>query len=586
MTEGRIWGSGWTGTIRRAAAAAIGLILALALVALMTTSGRASQSVAVSAGQNSPTTATPPPSTNPPTTAAAGAANASTSTASAANGSTTGAPATSGTASAASRMPAPPAGAGSATTTEPAGPPAPTVATPPTTPPGPTPAAAPACPTEDCVTLDATDLMGPANHAASGLNQSVQPGFNEDGAAVGSLATSMFRGSPSVNFLGQYDWSAWDVAAAHGAATTLILSNLWVETQGAPPPTPWSNWPAYRSWVTSTVQKVLASRQRVNYWDVYNEPGWNDYYSAHDFSTETTNDLLEQFLVSYQAIKAVDPGAQIIGPSIGKWTLSPLPAGADNHEPDLGTFLRFAAAHHLQLAAVAWHDNGSSPATVLADAQATRSLMNSLPALGHPPMILDEFASSATQSIPGWDVGFLATATRAGFLYANRSCWNTCEGPELDGLLGSDGSSKTTEYYERAAYASMAGRMVATGGNDPDLPALGSFTAAGGRVTALIGRDAGCGTYAWCDARWGSTAAPARPLSVTVEVRVPWRSARPSISLSLIPFVPGLPDIGPRPVSAGRVTVAPAGPTGELVSFTIPAFSDGSAYSLTVTPGS
>ncbi|HET6874901.1 MAG TPA: hypothetical protein VFH70_08995, partial [Acidimicrobiales bacterium] len=452
------------------------------------------------------------------------------------------------------------------------------------TPSGPT---TPGCGPADCVTLDATSFIGPANPVASGLNDGVRAGDGADITAMKALSTRNFRGAPSYGLLGTLNWKQWDTAAQSGSAMTLILSNMWEEQYGPYPPTPWSNWTRYTSWVQSTVRTIVRSGQKVTYWDVYNEPGFPGYYSPEAFQSVTPARLLQQFLVTYQAIKAVDPGAQIIGPSTGEWSLTPLPAGDPIHEADLGTFLRFCAAHRLKLAAVAWHDNSKSPATIYSDAQATKALIATLPALGHPPMILDEYASQGTQPIPGWDVGFLAAVTDAGFISASRSCWGgACTDGELDGLLAPDGVTKSSEYWERLDYARMTGNMVSVSTTDPSVQALGSFTSSGGgQFSALIGRSAGCGSPAWCRAEFAPGTQPAAAAPVQVRILLPFASPVPTIKISDIPFAPGVwAPVAPRVQQLTDYSITTVGAGTEWVDFTIPAFADGEAFSITAVP--
>lgn len=447
------------------------------------------------------------------------------------------------------------------------------------------PVGEPACILAECLTLDAATPGAPFVPVATGLNDGVEPGNTADSQAMSALGVSNFRGAPAVGFLGLLNWSEWDAAAAYARTTTLILSDLWQEEYGTPyPPTPWSNWSAYQNWVTSTVREIVASGQRVTYWEVFNEPGWNGYYSPSDYAQETPADLLQQFLVTYQAIKSVDPAAQIVGPSTGLWSLTPTPPNAISHQFDLGTFLRFAAAHHLQLAAVAWHDNAATPSAIYADAEATEALIHQLPALGDPPMILQEYASQATQPIPGWDVGYLAAVSDAGFESADRSCWNSaCYDGELDGLLAPDDVTKTASYWERLAYAAMSGRMLAVTTTDPTLVALGTVAADADRVSALIGRDAGCASAAWCQAQFSPGAKPAPPASVEVRVLLPWRAPHPVVTLAADPFVTGVVPDPPAAHVVDEVNVQASRAGGEWLTFTIPAYADGTAYSLTVS---
>lgn len=440
------------------------------------------------------------------------------------------------------------------------------------------------CGGQDCVSIDAAAAVAPVNHAASGFDE--LPNDDPSTADLSELHATLYESVPKSLGPGRYDWSAWDAAVASGAKTMLIMSDLWFGVGGGPhPPTPWSNWSRYNSWVTSTVQGILASGQTVDYWDVYSEPGWHEYYDPSDFAAETPQDLLEQFLYTYQDIKSVDPSAAIVGPSLGIMTFSPIAPGSPDwsgtHEPDMTTFLEFCAQHDLHLAAVTWHENGSSPQQIDAWATETRSLIRSLPSLGNPVMILDEYADIANQPIPGWDVGFLSAIAQGGFAYANRSCWDACDPDTYDGLLLADGET-TDEWFDRLTYARMEGMTVSSSSTSPGVPVLASVS--GSQVLALIGRMQGCGSLAAYCGTWPyPPAEPSLDETVGVSVVLPWTSRSVAVSVTWVPCHPGEPLAAPYTAAAAGVDVVADGAGRELLTFSLPSFRDGAAYSVSIT---
>lgn len=434
------------------------------------------------------------------------------------------------------------------------------------------------------MTVDATLPSSAFVPSASGLSDGVQAGDGGDYAAMQALGVSIYRGAPTLGLLDTFNWSDWDAAAQYAKATSLVLSNIYQEQYLPYPPTPWSNWGNYQNWLTQTVRNVLASGRQPTYWEIYNEPGWPGYYSAADYASMTPADLLQQFLVSYRIIRSIDPSAQIVGPSTGLWSLTPLPRNASYHGFDLGTFLHFAAANHLQLAAIGWHENGASPTRLATEAAATQALIRSLPSLGNPPMILQEYASQPTQPIPGWDVAYLAAIARSGFEFAGRSCWSSdCGDGALDGLLTSYGLAKTAEYWERLFYAHMAGQTVPVSSSDPNLTGLGTVDRTERRISVLLGRDESCAQQSWCDAEFPAGSRPAAAVPAVVRVHVPWTSPATSIQLGTIGFQVGPEPTAPVPVPVADAVVTPALGSGEWVSFPIPAWADGAAYTLTIS---
>ena len=308
-----------------------------------------------------------------------------------------------------------------------------------------------------------------------------------------------------------------------------------------PSPTPRGGRPrgrarsTYRSWVTSTVRASLAGGHRVDYWEVYNEPGLIGYYSAADFATVTPSLLLQQFVVAYDAIKAADPSANVIGPSLGSWSDSPHDwnaPGSQDRSFDMVTFLDYAAANHLQLAALSWNFNVSGypsentilPRDIVDQVQEARALITARPAVGNPRVFIEEYGMPEVQPIPGWDVAYLSALTDAQVGSAGRACWPPdCWSPTLDGLLGSDGTSTMPDYWVRVAYAQMSGSMVATTSSDDGVTALSSYDPTSRTVSALLGRGVGCVQDPTCNSVWPA-AALSSPESVSVTLTVPWTS--------------------------------------------------------------
>jgi len=446
------------------------------------------------------------------------------------------------------------------------------------------------CTVGACVTFDSAQPIGPANHAASGVLKSVYPG-GRDQADMTTLKTTMFRGNPPY-VGGTLNWSSWKVAVASGAQTTMMLSSLWKGYNSGPPPTPWSDWSRYTKWVTTTVTSIVASKEKVDYWDVYNEPGGADYYSAAGYATVTPALLLQQFLVTYRAIRKADPSAAIIGPSLQHWSDYPSEytrPGIANHEFDMVTFLNFAAKNDLKLAAISWHEiddgpgphpseNTLLPANIEDHVAEARTLLAARPSLGKPLIFVNEYALPELQSIPGWDVAYLAALTDARVNSAVRSCWfGDCGGPTLDGLLGPGGRTTLPSYWDRTIYASMSGDMIATTSTNDNVTAVGSYNASTHTVTGLIGRGVSCNQVPTCTKGFpGSTLAA--PTTVKVTITVPWKTGSVDVSLTRVP--------GSRIVAIGRPTarqshqsVTAAG----TVTISMQKFADGDAYGFTIT---
>ena len=450
------------------------------------------------------------------------------------------------------------------------------------------------CQVGACVNFDTSNPIGPANHADSGILNSVFNVGNEP-ADLAALDTTMYRGNPTYNPDGSLNWTPWNIAVAAGAQTTFSLSNLWSDYYGGNPATPWSNWTAYQTWVTNTVTAALKAGEQVNYWEVYNEPGGNDnYYSAANYATETSALLLQQFFVAYTAIKAADPSAQVMGPSLAQWEDYPGEYGS-GPEFDMVTFLNFCVQNDIVLGAISWHEiidnygpnpdeNTLLPQNIEDHVAEARALLAARPSLGNPIIAINEFSMPEVQLIPGWDVNYLAALTDAQVNTAGLSCFgNECANADMDGLLGTDGTTQWNEYWARAIYASMSGSMVTTSSTSDYVGALGSYNSTTGVFTGLIGRGEGCTTSqeAYCTQTW-PTDQLAPPISVNVTVHVPWSSGTVNVALTDVPGQNVGPTPQPAPVDSAATIAAGSG-GGGYVTINIPSFADGDAYGLTLS---
>ena len=450
------------------------------------------------------------------------------------------------------------------------------------------------CPNQACVVVDATNPIGSANHSGSGFLHALFPVGNEP-ADLTQLGTAIWRSAPYVQSNGTLNWNSWNVAQADGVPTMLILSDLWGAETGYR--TPWSNWSAYAAWVANTVRTAIAQGHRVDYWEVYNEPGEPGYYNnALTWLSVNPNNLLTQFLITYKAIKSADPNAQVVGPSLGAWTDTAQAPNSNYRGFDMVTFLNYAAANNLQLAAVTWHYIGPKPGmgssvnavsakNIGDEVTEARRLIAARPALGNPKIFLNEYGMAGVQSIPGWDVAMLSALSAAGVDGAVRTCWpaSLCSGPDLDGLLAPDGVSTNPDYWVHYAYAQMSGSMVATDTNSDSVSAVGSYDPATGTVSALVGRGIGCNQDSMCGNPYPSQLAAAVP--ATVEFTVPWSSGSVHVTETDIPGQ-SLNPIGPPSIAwSGDVPVNAVSATAGTVTVTIPAFADGDAYSITFAPG-
>ena len=449
-----------------------------------------------------------------------------------------------------------------------------------------------------CVAVDATTPVGATEHRAEGFQNSIYP---ESAllARANALKPYSWRGAPTYQAAtGVLDWSSWDAAVDTGAQTTLLLSNLWqAETNtGTGARTPWSDWVGYSHWVTDTVQKVESSGHKVSYWEIQNEPGGIGYFSAADWAASTPADYLQQFLVAYQAIKAADPKAAIIGPSLSHF--ADYPGEFDPHEPDLVTFLNFAARHGLRLAAVTWHeidddlgplprDFNEVPANIEDHVAEARRLIAERPALGDAQVWVNEYGQPSDYAIPGWTLADIVALEGSGVDRAGRSCWpeaavggapvNDCAAPTLDGLLESDGSTPRPDYWVYAIYARMTGQLVDVTSSDVTVTGLASLNGTDDQVLALVGRNVSCLPAVNLNCPQSTPAAPP-PATVAMTVRTEWTSVD-HVEVSIVAVPPTSGALAEPPT----VFHGPVAVTKGMVSVPLPQLADGEVYAVTIS---
>lgn len=388
------------------------------------------------------------------------------------------------------------------------------------------------------------------------------------------------------------DTSPAALAQLRTAAITELMSDDWLAGHNVDgyAVTPWSNWATYSHWLTSDVDEVegLAVKDglTIKYWDVQNEPFGGHYYSSSDVppASETLANFEEQFLVAYKAIKAADPNAQVIGPSLIAWS-------DDTAHPlnilDMRTFLDFCVANGIQLGGISFHDNNfaplpgwytpdsdpaAQPAEVTTEIARLRHLIADRPSLGQPGILVNEYGDPDTYLLPGWSVGRIAALDEANVAGANRSCWGNCSAASLDGLLAPDGLTRLPDYWVYAFYASMAGHTVPVSSTDTGVTGLATVDGTG-TVKVLVGRHQSCtaAVSVFCPVLAAG--------QVSVKVQIP-RASRVRVTVAPIPL--GATTTAPL-TSLSPVTNTQAVVEGS-VTITTPALFDGDAAEITVNP--
>jgi hypothetical protein len=376
-------------------------------------------------------------------------------------------------------------------------------------------------------------------------------------------------------------------------ARTQILSDLWhaatATDNNGYARTPWSDWQAWRDFVTDTVATATAEGWAPDYWDVWNEPNGVccPAFRPEDVPTATTERWLQTYEEAWRAIKAADPGAKVIGPSTTalQWTGDHWPDPAP--EFDLDTFLRYAADHDLVWDAVSWHESGLQPINgdiSYSIANVTRHLELAQAVIArHPGTVVDgrifvnEYGAPEVHVLPGWAVAYFRALEDGGASAANRSCWNDFECIKLGfgGLQWYDGET-TGLWWAHRFYADLGGlsRMAVASSSSWQFDGLAARDDAGQSVRVLLGRHWWCNqaVNAWCPFEAGIA-----PASLGVTIEWPYGTAPVQVTVERVPAgINGVP--APTAVSSDVVT-----PEGGTLAVTIPSVSDGDAISIVAT---
>jgi hypothetical protein len=442
-----------------------------------------------------------------------------------------------------------------------------------------------------CVHVRTGTTLGAESLVAQGFLHSE---MNWPGATVDPTLTSALH--PTQWRLGNSAESG--VVQAFNPVQTQDISSHWFDntapTNGGHALTPWSDWSRFSSYVTNLVRTAEAGGWAPTYWDLFNEPdnltcgAACSYLSTADQATVTTANLLQMFSVEYQAVKAADSKAKVVTPTLTLYNDVP---GQANLAIDMATFVAYAAANGIRPDAISWHENTDSsspgdwgpssfPFNVADHVARARHLVAANPAIGAPVILINEYGTPQTHTLPSWQTGMISALERAGVAGANRSCWNDCWNPGLDGLLAQTGSTWTgtlPQYWAAKAYADMSGgtRVATDSTYTWRLDGLSVRQDGSSTVRVLLGQHWGCDqpNNGWCQ---NTYAVPA--ISTLVTIDWPYSSPAAAVTVGRIPA-------GQTPISGPVVVVSSArtAVNGGQLSVTIPQAADGDAYTIVAT---
>lgn len=431
-----------------------------------------------------------------------------------------------------------------------------------------------------CIGVNARQPGGPVTHVADGIVHSAANPAPDPGL-VDALHPTSWR----ISSLAEYP-----AAARSGAVITYLLSDGWyngtyglssLDPTGQVPP--YANPDGYTNYVESAVRAAITAGDHVDYWEIQNEPD--------AACCGTINQQLWMYKLGYDAVKAVDPTAKVMGPSLASFFDRPDPndaALAGEPSLDLKTFLQHAVDNGEQWDALSWHENNAdinstpnavdTPNVVVDHIRRARALIAQFPQAGNPLLVVNEYGGPG-QTQPGFLVGSQSALEASGVGLASMACWgttdaagtySTCREGAMDDLLERGGAQPAANFWVQKAYADMSGRQVAVQTSDPQITGVAATDGSG--LSVLIGKHGGCHPLGRVCTNAAATAAAQRTV---VSVRMPLAKTSYVIRESVIqPGVDAAPTVITHTVTSNA--------KGNLVAIDR-TLADGVADSVTIT---
>ena len=281
-------------------------------------------------------------------------------------------------------------------------------------------------------------------------------------------------------------------------------------------------------------------------WDIWNEPDNADFWGRSQAQFFAT------WKHAFEAIRAKDPNAKIVGPSIAYFVTqgtNPTQGGW------LKPFLIYARDNNVLPDVVSWHEM-LNPNEIPAQVRMIRDFM-AASGIANRPISVNEYQGPGENLMlsPGNTVSFLSNLESTDILNAIRACWNE-DAAQTDGTTNGlfpgrlDNIMTMSPFQPRAlwhvyrSYADMSGLMtsVTRGGF---LRGLASVDAAAGKAHILVGND---GTQAFTTNLTIRNLSQLTDYSITGKVRVRVRE---------IPFS-GLNALG-APTEISNAVLTPSG---------------------------
>ena len=294
------------------------------------------------------------------------------------------------------------------------------------------------------ITVDFSQTCGPVTYRASGLLHSVSTSTLTD-EIIKPVVPRLFRGDIS------------EVPRLYNRLTSVgvtykqsVLSDYYYE---GPIPGDDNNWNDWENRCASEATRDKNSGRQIQY-DVWNEPDGGYFWPRS----------LDQFKETWRRgvvkLRAANPNAVIVGPSISGWSAS-----------WITDFLTYCKSNYVLPNALSWHELGGSPAGIVAHTNTARQIITNLDVGGTVTLFsINELVPYANHTAPGQALAFLGGVERASaqgapaIQSAALSVWE--DGYILDGMLDQSGNRRSL-WYAYKFYGDLKGVMISCPGAVP-----------------------------------------------------------------------------------------------------------------------
>ena len=316
------------------------------------------------------------------------------------------------------------------------------------------------------VSVDFQSSIRPLTHAGSGFLHSFSTTAPPDNLIV-PIKPQLFRSYPESGNTGIFP--TYDRATAMSADTQIVVSDAY--GYDALLPGDGGSWTAWEDLCHEIVNHAALEGKTVQY-DLWNEPDEGIFWNR------SKEQWLETWKRGVQAIRALDPSATIVGPSVSNYNNTILPM----HE-----FLTYARDNNVLPNVISWHQFSGDFTTEVNDLRTFAAAQG----INVDRISLNEIVDQIDINKAGVMPRFFGQIERNRIESAARSCWdespgvNSCFNNSLDGLLTNDANLPRSTWWTYERFGKMTGTSVST----IDSESLGSVASRDtGAAYILLGR--------------------------------------------------------------------------------------------------